>query len=121
MTFTQTVDFYAVYVVESVLYQRSGKISISNTTPGGVYANTGALVYLNDLAVSDTIDYCVTSTNNSKVHINNATLSASARGLVASYGGVITYSTATNSATVKNLTSTGGRIYSGSQTSIPNY
>ena len=121
LSFLQNAEFYTVYIVESVLNQRSGKMSISNTSPGGVYANTGALVYLNELAVSNTTSYCVTSANNSKVHIQNATLSTAGSGLVASYGGVITYTTITNSATVKNATLTGGRIYSGSQTSIPNY
>lgn len=42
-------------------------------------------------------------------------------GLRADNGGIITYSTRSLTATTVQLTSNGGRIYSGAQTSVPNY
>lgn len=42
-------------------------------------------------------------------------------GLQATYGGRIAYNSITNNATTKTNTSSGGRIYSGTQSSIPNY
>jgi hypothetical protein len=42
-------------------------------------------------------------------------------GLCASAGGVIAYANVKNDATTKTSASSGGRIYAGAQTSVPNY
>lgn len=42
-------------------------------------------------------------------------------GIIASTGGVVCYGSMSMTATTKHMASTGGRIYSGAQTSIPNY
>lgn len=121
LTLTYPAEVFAAYIVEATVNMRSGKLTINSTSPGGVFANTGALLYITDLIVSNVQHYCVTASNNASVHIQNATLATSGTGLVSSYGGVITYHAVTNNATIKTSTISGGRIYTGAQTSIPNY
>lgn len=121
LTLTGNEGYYVFYAVESVVNQLSGKITINGGAEGGVYANTGAFLHLNDVDISNTSRYCITSSSNSKIHVQNAVLSSAGTGVVASYGGVVSYQTIQNNAAVLHSTYYGGRIYSGSQTSIPNY
>lgn len=59
---------------------------------------------------------------NGDVYCEDITIDAgTGTGIYADFGGKVTYNTITNNATTKIRTSRGGRIYSGAQTSAPNY
>lgn len=84
----------------SVLITPAGvTITVNGSTIMGIYATTGAKIVLNQIAGS-----------------NNT-----GAAIAVEHGSTVSYATRTISATTANLTSTGGRIYSGGQSSIPNY
>jgi len=63
----------------------------------------------------------VYATEGSKVVLGEISGSGNATGLHAASGAVISYGSRSISATTLHVTAGGGRIYSGAQTSIPNY
>ncbi len=73
-------------------------VTISNMTSVGLEASGGSIVYISILAGAD----------------NNT-------GMRADTGGTICYGSTSIAGTTQRFTNTGGRIYSGAQTNIPNY
>ena len=69
---------------------------------------------------SGVTSYAIDSYTGSKIYFHSSTVTGYG-GIRATQGGEIAYSSITNNATNKTATATGGRIYSGNQTSIPNY
>lgn len=92
----------------------------------GVYANHGSyLMFLSTVTVNNAgaapSSIAVTATNNSNVYVesllgDNMVAFAATRGATCSYG-----ADGSTSSTAKFFTERGGRIYSGAQTSTPNY
>ena len=74
-------------------------VTISNSTSVGLEVSTHGRAYVSTLA----------GTGNAAV------------GFRASSGGVICYGSTSIAATTQSVTNTGGRIYAGAQTSVPNY
>ena len=95
-------------------------IGISATT-GSVVGFTTDLFDMLGVDVSNCGFAAIYAGTGAKVHLSNVSGSGSAVGFRAEEGGVITYGTSTLKATTVNVTTKGGRIYSGSQTSIPKY
>lgn len=88
-------------------------------------SNLSALVdifgYMTKTTVSNCSYYAIYATGGSKVALGEIAGSGNGTGLYAADGGIISYSSRSLSATTLNVTVSGGRIYSGAQTSIPNY
>lgn len=92
--------------------------SVSN----GVYANQNGYALFTDLTVNNTSHACIYAVNASRVFaVNINAANNTANGLLAVYGAMISYNTATISAAVNYSTQAGGRIYTGAQTSVLNY
>jgi hypothetical protein len=77
--------------------------------------------YMTKTTISNCGYYAIYATGGSKVALGEIAGSGNGTGLYAADGGVISYSDRSLSATTMNVTVTGGRIYSGAQTNIPNY
>lgn len=103
-----------------------GGFLLSTTRIVASGANKGITVFDNGLmslqevtvlnaAVAIECGYC------GNVYVNTMYGSGNTLGLAASQGGRICYGTDSLGATNKSTTSLGGRIYSGAQTSVPNY
>lgn len=69
------------------------------TNDAGLYARYGAQVYINAISGGTVVSY----------------------GIVAQSGGQVSYTTASYTAGTLTVTQSGGRIYTGAQTSVPNY
>lgn len=103
-------------------------IDIGGSYNSGISATTGSIVgFTTDLFdimgvdVSNCGFSAIYAGTGSMVHLSGITGSGSAVGLRADEGGVITYGTSSLKATTATITTKGGRIYSGSQTSVPKY
>lgn len=104
-------------------------INASSASTSGIVVESGselsALVdifgYMTKTTVSNCGYYAIYATGGSRVALGEIAGSGNGTGLYAADGGVISYSTRSLSATTMNVTVSGGRIYSGAQTSIPNY
>lgn len=97
-------------------------IKIINGSPIGVYMNMNALCYFASLEISNTTSSAIFSTNNSSAYVASLTgINNTGIGLRAFGGARIAYSISTLAATTATAALTGGRIYTGAQTSVPNY
>lgn len=88
-------------------------------------SNLSALVdifgYMTKTTVQNCDYFAIYATGGSTVALGEIAGSGNSTGLQVADGAVITYSDRTMTATTANVTTTGGRIYSGAQTSIPKY
>lgn len=108
---------------------RDSVINAASASVSGIVVESGselsALVdifgYMTKTTVSNCGYYAIYATGGSRVALGEIAGSNNGTGLYAADGGVISYSTRSLSATTMNVTVSGGRIYSGAQTSIPNY
>ncbi len=104
-------------------------INAASASTSGIVVESGselsALVdifgYMTKTTISNCGYYAIYATGGSKVALGEIAGSGNGTGLYAADGGVISYSTRSLSATTMNVTVSGGRIYSGAQTNIPNY
>lgn len=104
-------------------------INGSNGSVSGIYVETGSvlssLVDIFGIMMKTTISNCknfaVYATAGSKVALGEVAGSGNGTGLYAADGATITYNSRSMTATTANVTVAGGRIYSGAQTSVPNY
>ena len=88
----------------------------------GVEQNSSVSALGTSVNVNNSTDSGIKATQGGRIHLsiaggNNNT----GVGLRADNGGVITYATRSLAATTVTLTANGGKIYTGAQTSIPNY
>ena len=98
------------------------KVSTIGAVSNGVHVNQNGYALFTDLTVNNTTHACVYAANASRVFIVNiSAANNTANGLLAVYGAMIAYNTATMTASVGYSTQAGGRIYSGAQTEIPKY
>lgn len=111
----------AIVVTNAVLMCFS-PVSTIGTVSNGVYVNQNGYALFTELTVNNTTHACIYALNASRVFTININASNNTgNGMLAVYGAMITYNTATIAATVAYSTQAGGRIYSGAQTSIPKY
>jgi len=120
MTVTGSINSNAVYVLNATLIVGTA-MTITGAASYGMFANRNAYCRFVTLSVSNSTIGAITSTNFSEVSVINSSGSNNTVGIRTSDGGSIVYINNTLAATTLYLSQTGGRIYSGSQTSIPNY
>lgn len=77
--------------------------------------------YMTKTTVNSSGYFAIYATGGSKVALGEIAGTGNSTGLQAADGAVISYSSRTMTASTMNVTVAGGRIYSGAQTSIPNY
>ncbi len=97
------------------------EISMPNSKARGIFATIGSMVYINQVSVSQKAETAIRSETGSNIIMQVISGSGNALGLRAVSGGMIQFGTNNMTATSNYLTAVGGRIYSGAQTSIPNY
>ena len=99
-------------------------VAVRNSVYDAVQVSTSNVVFSGDLTVQS-VSYAagITAGANANIYVHDIVVeSGTGTGLRAEYGGKLTYnSNPTNNATTKMLTNTGGRIYSGAQTSVGKY
>lgn len=121
VTVTGAVDGYAIYVLSATLVARD-TITTTGATSCGVFANRNAYCRLLRTVVNNSTSGAIMSTNASFITVSEAQGSGNTgAGLRVGDGGFIFYGNRNIAATTANLAQSGGRIYSGAQTSIPNY
>lgn len=111
---------YGVHITASHMVVDTGSFSVSNASVSGIYAILGSTVYFTTLTVS-AVGNAVNASNGAQIIAGTITGTASENGLRATAGGHIFYGTNTLSVPAMYVTSSGGRILTGAQTSIPNY
>lgn len=88
-------------------------------------SNLSALVDIFGYMVKTTVSNCkyfaIYATGGSTVALGEIAGSGNTTGLQVADGALVSYNSRTMTATTANVTVAGGRIYSGAQTSIPNY
>ena len=88
----------------------------------GIHVNSGSIaIFSNTVTINNSKTQAVAVTNAALAFINNIAGSGNAIGISATNGGVCRFAASTLSATAQYYTFGSGRIYSGPQTSIPNY
>lgn len=104
-------------------------INGSSGSVSGIMVETGSTLsslvdlfgYMIKTTISNCKNFAIYATAGSKVALGEVAGSGNGTGIYAADGATITYSSRTMTATTANVTVAGGRIYSGAQTSIPNY
>lgn len=115
-----TVGSEAFYARNSTVFFHTKLTSTSNNSVG-VSAALGCVIYLSDVEISQKTTSAIRTTTGSEVIIMRITGSDNAVGFGALSGSTIKYGISLLSASIMNMTEAGSRIYSGAQTSIPNY
>lgn len=88
----------------------------------GVQAQTGSVAILNSgVTVNNSTSGAILAGSSASIFVSDIAGSGNAVGISVNSGAVVAYGERTIASTVANTTSSGGRILSGSQTSIPNY
>ena len=102
------------------------RVTAPVTTNGAVYGvyatNFSNVVFASTLTINNTTNYAVVSTSGSRVYVTNITGSGNKVTFASTLGGICAFGVDSSSVTgAQYFTDTGGRIYSGSQASIPSY
>ena len=109
-----------VFMRGSTMYCHT-RITMSSAVAVGVFATIGSTLYINEVTVSQKTESAIRAETGSTITIQTIGGSNNEVGCRAVSGGTIYYGTYNMSAKLNYFTAVGGRIYSGSQTSIPNY
>lgn len=104
-------------------------INGSSAAVSGIMVETGSTLssvvdlfgFMYKTTISNCKNFAIYATAGSKVALGEIAGSGNGTGLYAADGATITYNSRGMTATTANVTVAGGRIYSGAQTSIPNY
>lgn len=120
LTLNPTQDV-GIRVAEGAILNIEVPLSIGGTPTSGISVRSALFTCRNTIIINNATIDAVVVFDGGRVYISQISGSGNKTGLSASYGGVIHYSSSAIGANVPLFTSTGGRIYSGSQTSIPNY
>lgn len=110
---------YGVHLTNSQIRVLTS-FNVSNASTTGVYALLGSTFYLMNLNVSN-VGEGIGASNGARIIVGNISGSAKERGMRAVGGGIVVYTNNSLSAPIMFATTGGGRILTGSQTSIPNY
>lgn len=116
--FGSNVQFGNDCVINGSSASVSGIVIESGSTLSSVVDIFG---FMGKTTISNCGFYAIYATGGAKVALGEIAGSGNGTGLYAADGGVITYFSRTLTATTATTTVAGGRIYSGAQTSIPNY
>lgn len=116
--FGSNVQFGDEYTIDCASSNVSGIMVESGSTLSSLVDWFGEML---KLTVNNCKNFAIYATAGSKVALGEIAGSNNDTGLYAADGATITYRTRSMTATTANVTVAGGRIYSGAQTSIPNY
>ena len=95
---------------------------VVNAAATGVYAQTGSVAIFNSgLGVDNCTSAAVRSGTGASIYVSALDGISNALGISVDSGALCSYATSTLSATTATRTTSGGRILSGSQASIPSY
>lgn len=111
---------YGLHVTSGCVVVDTGSFSVSNASVSGIYAILGATAYFTNLSVS-AVGNAITATNGAQVIAGTLTGNSRETGMRVTGGGRITFGSSTLSSPTMYVTASGGRILTGSQSSIPNY
>lgn len=116
-----SVGTAGIVVDNNSLFISAGDISITGAATGVIVNNNAHFNNSGSLVVNNATTAAI-RVSAGQANISTISGAGNTIGLLAVSGGVITITSAGNlTATTKYSTTTGGRIYSGAQTSIPNY
>ena len=121
LTITSYTGDNSLYVRGGHFRMYDGIFTISSGAPYGVVGNFGAVIFINTCVVNNAAEAAVVTTNSSNVMIWSLSGTQNNVGLSSRSGSTISYTSNTLSAATNTFTAYGGRIYTGAQTSIPNY
>lgn len=98
------------------------RLQISGEVENGIYVNFDGYVYVLDLSINNTSYAAINATNRSTLYAGTVNGNAPVGVFYRSVNGsLVAYNVSNVTAQVVNAATAGGRIYSGAQTSIPNY
>ena len=112
------VQFNNDCVIDGASGSTSGIMVESGSVLSGVVDLFG---FMGKTTISNCKNFAIYATAGSKVALGELAGSGNGTGLYAADGATITYNSRTLTATTMNVTVAGGRIYTGAQTSVPNY
>lgn len=111
----------AIYVSNASLIS-SAPVSVTGSVTNGVYLSQGAYARFESLSIGGTTHAGIYALNTSQLYVLNVSgENNSGFGLRVVDGASVAYNVVTLNAVTRYSTASGGRIYSGAQTSIPNY
>jgi len=110
-----------VNVTDGTVMRAYSKITADSGDYGIYTANGATAIFTAEVVVNNTKNNAVIATNNSRAYVFSISGSNNQGGLASTGGSTVAFGTSTLSAVVQYYTLYGGRIYSGSQTNIPNY
>ena len=121
LSVTGNRETIAIGITNASLSCLSG-VKIIGNSGDGVYANRGAECSFTSLVITGTTARAVFARRNSNVYIDSLSGGSNTGiGIRSDSGAKVAYGSSSLSAVTTSSASTGGRIYSGAQTSIPNY
>ena len=120
ITITGAINSNALYVFNAKVLA-GATITINGVAEYGIFVNRNGYGRFTTVIVNNATVGAITSTNMSAVSVISASGSNNIVGYRTTDGGVLVYINNSLTATTLFLSQSGGRIYSGSQTSIPNY
>lgn len=123
LTLTNVITNQSLYVSDMAAFiSGSGEVNISSNAENGISLVNGAFVYLSDANIFSVTANGILCSGTSTCYVNNLTINMqTGRGIRSTVGSTVMFGTSTITAGINYSTEAGGRIYSGSQTSIPNY
>lgn len=87
----------------------------------GVEVTSGSVLVVTGKLTSNNASNALRVSEGSRAYVSTLSGTGNTSGLVAITGGIAAYNSMDITATTQRHTATGGRIYSGAQTSVPNY
>lgn len=104
----------ATYTGYAPMYVGTGTVGVSLN-------NGSTLTLFNTFTISNTTSIALEVSGCSRAYISAIAGTNNATGVLADTGGVVAYGSMSLAAVTQRVTNTGGRIYSGAQSSTPNY
>lgn len=96
-------------------------MSVNGSANGVQVVDRGQAVFYNNLLIYNTTNDAVSADSGGFVYVNNLGGNGNRLGIAASGGATVAFNTNTIGAAIGYYSASGGRILSGSQTSIPDY
>lgn len=122
LTITGIITNQSLYISNRAsLISGSGSINISSTAENGISLINGGFAYIGSATINNVTANGVLCSGKSSCYINVLNINTKGRGIRATAGSDVGFASSTIVAGAQYSTEYGGRIYSGAQTSIPNY
>lgn len=110
-----SLNYGATYTGQSMMY-------VSGTRSIGVSVRNGStFVLYNTVTISNTTSAAIEVSGGSRAYVSTLAGTNNNTAIRADTGSIASYGTINITATTRHFTNTGGRIYTGAQTSVPNY